>query len=329
MQDKLKKLEADVAQLQPSINELSDMFHKAVIGQQAVFRSILICMMNEGHMLLEGVPGIAKTLMASTFAGMLTLDFKRVQFTPDLIPGDITGTQIFNSQKDEFIHRHGPVFTNILLADEINRAPAKVQSALLEAMQERQVTIGDTTYPIARPFLVIATQNPIEQEGTYNLPEAQLDRFMFKTLVGYPSRAEEELIIDKYEKTDEIKIKKIRKTGLLKALSRLSKEIFVDSKLRDYILDIVLATRQQDDGAGQRVASYLRLGASPRASLYLLRASKSLALLSGRGFIIPEDIRTSAFEILRHRLILGFDALADGMTSDDIVSLLLEKTVVP
>ncbi len=328
MQDELKKLEADVAALQPAINELSEIFHNAVIGQQAVFRSILICMMNEGHMLLEGVPGIAKTLMASTFAQMLTLDFKRVQFTPDLIPGDITGTQIFNSQKDEFIHRHGPVFTNILLADEINRAPAKVQSALLEAMQERQVTIGDATYPIARPFLVIATQNPIEQEGTYNLPEAQLDRFMFKTLVGYPSRAEEEQIIEKYEKTDEIKIRKIKKTGFLKKLSSLSKEIFVDSKLKDYILDIVLATRRQND-AGTGISSYLRLGASPRASLYLLRASKSLALLSGRGFIIPEDIQTAAFEILRHRLILSFDALADGMTPDDIVSLLLEKTVVP
>ncbi|MCK4642748.1 AAA family ATPase [bacterium] len=328
MQDELKKLEADVAALQPAINELSEIFHNAVIGQQAVFRSILICMMNEGHMLLEGVPGIAKTLMASTFAQMLTLDFKRVQFTPDLIPGDITGTQIFNSQKDEFIHRHGPVFTNILLADEINRAPAKVQSALLEAMQERQVTIGDATYPIARPFLVIATQNPIEQEGTYNLPEAQLDRFMFKTLVGYPSRTEEEQIMEKYEKTDEIKIRKIKKTGLLKKLSSLSKEIFVDSKLKDYILDIVLATRRQND-AGTGISSYLRLGASPRASLYLLRASKSLALLSGRGFIIPEDIQTAAFEILRHRLILSFDALADGMTPDDIVSLLLEKTVVP
>ncbi len=328
MQDELKKLEADVAALQPAINELAEIFHNAVIGQQAVFRSILICMMNEGHMLLEGVPGIAKTLMASTFAQMLTLDFKRVQFTPDLIPGDITGTQIFNSQKDEFIHRHGPVFTNILLADEINRAPAKVQSALLEAMQERQVTIGDATYPIARPFLVIATQNPIEQEGTYNLPEAQLDRFMFKTLVGYPSRAEEEQIIEKYEKTDEIKIRKIKKTGFLKKLSSLSKEIFVDSKLKDYILDIVLATRRQND-AGTGISSYLRLGASPRASLYLLRASKSLALLSGRGFIIPEDIQTAAFEILRHRLILSFDALADGMTPDDIVSLLLEKTVVP
>ena len=328
MQDELIKLEADVATLQPAINELSEIFHNAVIGQQSVFRSILICMMNEGHMLLEGVPGIAKTLMASTFAQMLTLDFKRVQFTPDLIPGDITGTQIFNSQKDEFIHRHGPVFTNILLADEINRAPAKVQSALLEAMQERQVTIGDATYPIARPFLVIATQNPIEQEGTYNLPEAQLDRFMFKTLVGYPSRAEEEQIIEKYEKTDEIKIRKIKKPGLLRKLSRLSKEIFVDSKLKDYILDIVLATRRQND-AGTGISSYLRLGASPRASLYLLRASKSLALLSGRGFIIPEDIQTAAFEILRHRLILSFDALADGMTPDDIVSLLLEKTVVP
>ncbi|MCK5598598.1 MoxR family ATPase [bacterium] len=328
MQDELIKLEADVATLQPAINELSEIFHNAVIGQQSVFRSILICMMNEGHMLLEGVPGIAKTLMASTFAQMLTLDFKRVQFTPDLIPGDITGTQIFNSQKDEFIHRHGPVFTNILLADEINRAPAKVQSALLEAMQERQVTIGDATYPIARPFLVIATQNPIEQEGTYNLPEAQLDRFMFKTLVGYPSRAEEEQIIEKYEKTDEIKIRKIKKPGLLRKLSRLSKEIFVDSKLKDYILDIVLATRRQND-AGSGISSYLRLGASPRASLYLLRASKSLALLSGRGFIIPEDIQTTAFEILRHRLILSFDALADGMTPDDIVSLLLEKTVVP
>ncbi len=326
MREDLKLMEEEISLHFNGIDLLNTGFAKAVIGQKDVFRKLLICLLTDGHMLLEGVPGIAKTLMAHTFARLISVDMKRIQFTPDLIPGDIIGTVIFNPQTQEFYHREGPVFTNILLADEINRAPAKVQSALLEAMQERQVTIGEKTYKLQEPFFVIATQNPIEQEGTYPLPEAQLDRFMFKTIVPYPAFEEEKEILSMYGTVNSVPVESVTDYIKFKALKDVAGKIFIDPKLKDYLLGIVSASR---DPESKDTADLIRLGASPRASLYLLRAAKANAFLEKRAFVIPEDIQKVSFDILRHRLIISFNAVSEGITSDDIIKMILKKVRVP
>ncbi len=328
MQEELKILEREINEYFPIIDDLKEEFSKPVVGQTFVFKRLLNTLLNDGHILLEGVPGVAKTLMASTFSELLNVNFKRVQFTPDLIPGDIIGTVIFNPQRQEFIHKEGPVFTNILLGDEINRAPAKVQSALLEAMQERQVTIGEKSYKLPEPFMVIATQNPIEQEGTYPLPEAELDRFMFKTFVPYPERKEEKEIINRYENLNFINIEKVMTYKKFQKIKEITKKIFIDPKLKEYILDMITATREKTD-SNKDFFDYIKLGASPRATLYILRAAKANAFLEKRSFVIPEDIQSVAFDVLRHRLILSFNALADGLTADGIVKMLLENLIVP
>ncbi len=281
-------------------------------------------------MLLEGVPGLAKTLMANTIAQLINVQFQRVQFTPDMLPADLLGTLIYNQKKSEFETRKGPIFSNLILADEINRAPAKVQSALLEAMQERQVTIGDSTFPLAAPFLVLATQNPIEQEGTYPLPEAQVDRFMLKLKVDYPDKNEERLIIRQEANTDSSeKLKPIISKQKLFAAQKVISEIYVDEKVEEYILNLVFATRNPEKYNLADLKNLIDFGASPRASINLVLASKTRAFLEHRGYITPEDVRYIGADILRHRIILTYEAEAEEITSDDIVQRLFDTIEVP
>lgn len=310
---------------------------KVIVGQVGMNEALLIGMMTGGHVLLEGLPGLAKTLAVKTLAKSLDCKFQRVQFTPDLLPSDLIGTIIYREKTGEFVPKMGPVFTNILLADEINRAPAKVQSALLEAMAEKQVTIGETTYPMEEPFLVLATQNPIEQEGTYPLPEAQLDRFLFKLRVSYPSREEEKLILERMTLPELPQVAPVlTKQGILEARKAVH-HVFVDERIREYILRLVLATRR--DGAllegettGKHLATIrnaLRIGASPRATLFLNSAAKARALIQSRSFVIPDDVKAVADDVLRHRLLLTFEAEAQGLTTDDVIHQLLETVSVP
>lgn len=292
---------------------------KVLVGQENLVESLLTVLVCGQHLLIEGVPGLAKTLTVKTLARTLGLDFQRVQFTPDLLPSDLIGTQIFHPQKGDFAVRKGPVFTSILLADEINRAPAKVQSALLEAMEERQVTLGEETYALPKPFLVLATQNPIEQEGTYSLPEAQLDRFMLKVLVPYPQRGEE-LEILRRKKGEEVIPEQVFTAADLARLQDLARSIHVETSLEEYMVDLVRTTREP---ASLGLEAYLRWGAGPRAVYFLLWAARARALIQGRDFVIPEDVQTQAPAILRHRILLTYEALADGKTTDDLVQALL------
>jgi MoxR-like ATPase len=311
---------------------------KVIVGQEAMNRSLLIGLLTGGHVLLEGLPGLAKTLAVKTLAAIIDAKFQRIQFTPDLLPSDLIGTMIYREQTGDFVPKKGPIFANIVLADEINRAPAKVQSALLEAMAEKQVTIGENTYRLDEPFLVLATQNPIEQEGTYQLPEAQLDRFMFKIRVSYPSRQEERQILDRMASTTEIEVKHgtMSTQQILSIRQRLDR-IYLDERIKEYILRLVVATRKEEamgsDEARQdrlrEIRSAIQIGASPRATLFACRAAKACALLEGRTFVTPDDVKTVAREILRHRLILTFEAEARNLTSDDVISLLLETIAVP
>jgi MoxR-like ATPase len=284
---------------------------------------ILIGLLAGGHILLEGIPGLAKSLTANTVAETIGIDFKRIQFTPDLLPADILGTEIYNQKTGEFIIKKGPIFSNILLADEINRAPAKVQSALLEAMQENQVTIGDVTYQLDKPFLVIATQNPIEQQGTYPLPEAQQDRFMLKLKIEYPKREEEKQIIQRFskERTNEPPLKKILSRDTIVQLRSLIDEIYVDENIQNYVLDIVFKTREKN--------LYIACGASPRASLSLIKASKCKAFMEGRNFVIPDDVKSIVYDVLRHRILLSYEAEAEDITSEDLITQILEKVNLP
>lgn len=310
---------------------------KVIVGQEHMTRSLLMGLVTGGHVLLEGLPGLAKTLAVKTLASVLDAKFQRIQFTPDLLPSDLIGTMIYREATHEFVPKKGPIFTHIALADEINRAPAKVQSALLEAMAEKQVTISDTTYQLEEPFLVLATQNPIEQEGTYHLPEAQLDRFMFKLKVGYPSRTEERSILDRMASSHAPEPHTVFSTkGLLEIRSHCDR-IYVDERIQEYILRIVMATRQDgelassevDVGKLQEVRKSIQYGASPRASIFLNRASRAHALLESRGFVTPDDVKSVVYDILRHRLILTFDAEARNQTTDDVIALLLETVFVP
>jgi MoxR-like ATPase len=302
---------------------------RVMIGQSYLLERLVIGMLTNGHVLLEGVPGLAKTLAVKTLAACLNVKFSRIQFTPDMLPADVVGTQIYDGQFGGFTTRKGPIFANLVLADEINRAPAKVQSALLEAMQEKQVTLGDTTYKLEEPFLVMATQNPIEQEGTYPLPEAQVDRFMLKLKIGYPSRQEERQILDLMARTSDLpSATAVVDAQTVLAARRVINDIYIDDKVKDYIVDLVCATRQPDQYKIQ-VKDFIQLGASPRATIGLTLASKAYAFLKGRGYVTPQDVKTIGMDVLRHRVTVTYEAEAEEKTSETIVQKIFDELPVP
>jgi MoxR-like ATPase len=302
---------------------------RRVVGQRYMLERLLIGILTGGHVLLEGVPGLAKTLTINTLAATVSASFKRIQFTPDLLPADVIGTLIYNQKSQDFEVRRGPVFANLVLADEINRAPAKVQSALLEAMQEQQVTIGDTTFPLPRPFFVLATQNPLEQEGTYPLPEAQVDRFMLMVKVGYPTREEERKIMDLMGEDDLAPIQAVVTGEQLLAARKVVHQIYVESSLKDYMVNIVAATRDPATAGLGKLSRYIQYGASPRATIALLKAARAHAFLQHRGFVMPEDVKAIAPDVLRHRIIPSFEAEADERTSESLLQELLDHIDVP
>jgi len=311
------------------IEKLNNEVGKVIIGQKAMLDRILIGMLTGGHILLEGVPGLAKTLTVKTLSDVLAMKFQRIQFTPDLLPADIVGTVIYNQARGEFVSKHGPIFANLVLADEINRAPAKVQSALLEAMQERQVTIGDATHKLPDPFLVMATQNPIEQEGTYALPEAQLDRFMLMIKVGYPTREEERAIMDRMTAPVRMTAEKVATPEEIAEARSVVQEVYIDEKIRDYIVNIVHATREPKAHGLSELADFIAFGASPRASIYLNMAARAHAFLRHRGYVTPEDIKAIGVDVLRHRVILTYEAEAEDVTAETVVRKLFEHVEVP
>ena len=302
---------------------------KVIVGQRQMIERVLIGLLSNGHVLLEGVPGLAKTLTVKTLADSLDMRFQRIQFTPDLLPADIVGTTIYNQQKSEFVSKKGPIFANLVLADEINRAPAKVQSALLEAMQERQVTIGDTTHPLPDPFLVMATQNPIEQEGTYALPEAQLDRFMLMIKVGYPTKEDERAIMDRMTATVKLGAEQVVTPQEVAEARGVIQEVYIDEKIRDYIVNIVHATREPKAHGLGELSDFIAFGASPRASIYLNLAARAHAFLRHRGYVTPEDIKAIGVDVLRHRVILTYEAEAEEITAETVVRKLFEHVEVP
>ena len=315
----------DAALVQGVIREVA----RRIVGQEYMVERLLISLLTGGHVLLEGVPGLAKTLTVRTLAETVRTSFQRIQFTPDLLPADVVGTQIFDQPTGEFRVKHGPIFANIILADEINRAPAKVQAALLEAMQEKQVTIGGTTYPLAEPFLVLATQNPIEQEGTYPLPEAQVDRFMMKLRVDYPTRVEEKEILRRMAGGERIEVQAVATPQqLMEARHRIS-ELYMDDRIVDYIVDLVHATRRPADVGAADLKPLIEFGASPRATIALAQASRAHAFLRGRAFVTPDDVKAIAPDVLRHRVLTSFEADAEGVTSDTIVERLLAAVETP
>ncbi|MFL5321171.1 MAG: AAA family ATPase [Myxococcaceae bacterium] len=303
--------------------------NRVVVGQRYMLDRILIGLLSNGHVLLEGVPGLAKTLTVKTIADTLSAHFSRIQFTPDLLPADLVGTMIYNQQRGDFTVRKGPVFANILLADEINRAPAKVQSALLEAMQERQVTIGDQTFPLPQPFLVLATQNPIEQEGTYPLPEAQVDRFMLKVKVNYPTREEEKLIMDRMSGLTLPKASKVVNTEQIARARGIVNELYVDEKVKEYILNIVFASREPAKYGLKDLTDYVEYGASPRATIALVQAARAHAFLRHRGYVTPEDVKAIGFDVLRHRISVTYEAEAEELTPEKIIQRIFDRVEVP
>lgn len=328
---------ADIRELNEKIQKESSFvdlismeMNKVIVGQKSMVERLLIGLLSDGHILLEGVPGLAKTLAIKTLSSTIKASFSRIQFTPDLLPADLLGTMIYSQKKEEFTVKKGPIFANFILADEINRAPAKVQSALLEAMQEKQVTIGETTHDLPRPFLVLATQNPVEQEGTYPLPEAQVDRFMLKVVLDYPKKEEEKLIIRaNLAKSGMASANQIvNPEDILKARN-LVKEVYMDEKIEQYIVDIVFATRYPDQYGLSEFKPLISFGGSPRASINLALASKAYAFIKRRGYVIPEDVRAVAFDVLRHRIGLTYEAEAENTTSEDIISGILNKIEVP
>ncbi len=329
MQTELRVINEMVMAESEFVDRLTAEVAKVIVGQRYMVERILIGLLTGGHVLLQGVPGLAKTMTVKTVSDAVEMDFSRIQFTPDLLPADIMGTTIYNPHTGEFSAKQGPVFANLVLADEINRAPAKVQSALLEAMQERQVTIGDTTYELPTPFMVMATQNPIEQEGTYPLPEAQLDRFMLMIKVGYPTRDEEREIMERMTAmTTPGATTVIDPEALLKA-SKVVQQVYVDDKIKDYIVDVVAATRAPRDYGLGEIADFIEFGASPRASIYLTIAARAHAFLRHRGFVTPEDIKSIGADVLRHRIILTYEAEAEEISSEDIIRKLFEQIEVP
>ncbi len=329
MNKDIEQIQAIVEKESVFVERLTSQISSVIVGQKYMIERLLIGLLGDGHVLLEGVPGLAKTLSIKTLSDAIDTKFRRIQFTPDLLPADLIGTMIYNPQKGEFSVKKGPVFANIILADEINRAPAKVQSALLEAMQERQVTIGDSTYKLDEPFLVMATQNPIEQEGTYPLPEAQVDRFMLKLRITYPSPAEEREIMDRMTVGKPIQVDKVISPADIVKARKVVSEIYVDDKVKEYIINIVFATREPEKYGLSEIKNLIAYGASPRATIYLNIAAKAHAFIRGRGYITPEDIKAIGPDVLRHRVIVTYEAEAEEKTSDEIVKKVFDTIEVP
>ncbi len=328
MEQDIKRINDLVAKESVFVEQVLGEVRKVIVGQKTLLDRLLIGLLGDGHLLLEGVPGLAKTLSVKTLAEIIDARFQRIQFTPDLLPADLVGTMIYNQKDGQFVARKGPLFANIILADEINRAPAKVQSALLEAMQERQVTIGDATYPLAPPFLVLATQNPIEQEGTYPLPEAQVDRFMLKIRVDYPNKIEEREILDRMTGGNRFDVRRvIAPADILRARGAVS-QVYVDNRIKDYIVEIVFATRRPEDYRLD-IKGLVQFGASPRATIFLTVAAKAHAFVRGRGYVTPEDVKSIAFDVLRHRIILTYEAEAEDVTTEQIIQRVLDTIEVP
>ena len=325
----IRELNDLVASKNNFVNLITRGMDQTIVGQKHLVESLLIALLSNGHVLLEGVPGLAKTLAIKTLAQLIDAKYSRIQFTPDLLPADVIGTMVYSVKSEQFQIKRGPIFANFVLADEINRAPAKVQSALLEAMQERQVTIGDKTFGLDEPFLVMATQNPIEQEGTYPLPEAQVDRFLLKVVIGYPSREEEKLIIRQNISNQKTEVRPLLKPEEIIEAQKIVEQIYIDEKIERYIVDIVFATRFPADYGLADLQSIIAFGASPRASISLARAARSYAFLRQRGYVIPEDVRAVCHDVLRHRIGLSYEAEANNITSDEIISEILDKVVVP
>lgn len=325
----IRELNEIVASKSDFTNLIVKGMDQAIVGQKHLVESLLIALLSNGHVLLEGVPGLAKTLAIKTLAQLIDAKYSRIQFTPDLLPADVTGTMVYSVKNETFQVKKGPVFANFVLADEINRAPAKAQSALLEAMQERQVTIGDHTFPLDEPFLVMATQNPIEQEGTYPLPEAQVDRFLLKVVIGYPSREEEKLIIRQNITNEKKTVTPLLKPQEILEVQKIVEKIYIDEKIERYIVDIVFATRVPAEYGLKDLGSIISFGASPRASISLARAARSYAFLHQRGYVIPEDVRAVCHDVLRHRIGLTYEAEANNITADEIISEILDKVEVP
>ena len=325
----IRELNELIASKSSFVNMITMGMDQVIVGQKHLVDSLLIGLLSNGHILLEGVPGLAKTLAIKTLASLIDAKYNRIQFTPDLLPADVIGTMVYSQAKEQFQVKKGPVFANFVLADEINRAPAKVQSALLEAMQERQVTIGEETYKLDDPFLVLATQNPIEQEGTYPLPEAQVDRFMLKVIIGYPKKEEERLIIRQNISGERAKVQPVLKAEEIIETRNIVRKVYIDEKIERYIVDIVFATRfPQDYGLGD-IKDMISFGASPRASINLALAARSYALLKQRGYVIPEDVRAVCHDVMRHRIGLSYEAEANNVTSEEVISEILNKVEVP
>ena len=325
----IRELNDLIASKSNFVNLIRQGMDQTIVGQKHLVDSLLIALLANGHVLLEGVPGLAKTKAISTLASLIDARFSRIQFTPDLLPADVVGTMIYSIKKEQFEVKKGPVFANFVLADEINRAPAKVQSALLEAMQERQVTIGEQTFKLDEPFLVLATQKPIEQEGTYPLPEAQVDRFLMKVLIGYPSKSEESDIIKMNIAPDPVEVRPLVTPADIVDTRKVVQQIYIDEKIQKYIVDIVFATRFPSDYGLNDLKSMISFGASPRASINMALASRAYAFLRGRGYVIPEDVRAVCHDVMRHRLGLSYEAEANNITADEIISNILDKIAVP
>ena len=325
----IRQLNARIEQQSSFVTNLVTGMNQVIVGQKHLVESLLISLLSDGHILLEGVPGLAKTLAIKTLSSLVDADFSRIQFTPDLLPADVVGTLVY-SQKDESFHvKKGPVFANFVLADEINRAPAKVQSALLEAMQEHQVTIGEQTFPLPTPFLVMATQNPIEQEGTYQLPEAQVDRFMLKVVIGYPTLEEEKLIIRQNIKGEHKKVLPVTTAEEILKARAVVEEVYIDEKIEQYIADIVFATRYPEKYGLAELKDLITFGGSPRASISLAKAARAYAFIKRRGYVVPEDVRAVVHDVMRHRIGLSYEAEASNITSEEIISKIVNKVEVP
>ncbi len=325
----IQAIQAKIERESAFVEKITAEVGKVIVGQNYMIERLLIGLLADGHILLEGVPGLAKTMTVKTLSAAIKTQFQRIQFTPDLLPADIVGTMIYDQKNGSFSTKKGPIFSNLVLADEINRSPAKVQSALLEAMQERQVTIGDTTFPLPAPFLVLATQNPIEQEGTYPLPEAQVDRFMLKLSVGYPDRNEELEIMRRMTRVDLPQAGAVVTPQEIISARRAVHEVYIDPKIENYIVDIVFATRKPKEYGLDELADLIAYGASPRASIYLSMAAKAHAFLSRRGYVTPEDIRSIAMDVLRHRVIITYEAEAEEISAEDVVRKIINKVEVP
>ena len=328
MEQDIKRINDLVAMESVFVEQVLGEVRKVIVGQKVLLDRLLIGLLGDGHLLLEGVPGLAKTLSVKTLADVVEARFQRIQFTPDLLPADLVGTMIYNQKDGQFVARKGPVFANIVLADEINRAPAKVQSALLEAMQERQVTIGETTYPLQPPFLVLATQNPIEHEGTYPLPEAQVDRFMLKLRVDYPSKTEEREILDRMSAGAAFDVRRLITPADIQRARSVVSQVYIDPRIKDYIVDIIFATRRPEDYKLD-IKGLVQFGASPRATIFLAVAAKAHAFIRGRGYVTPEDIKSIAFDVLRHRIILTYEAEAEDVSTETIIQRVLDTIEVP